>query len=588
MNVRRSWEPAGRATPGPADGNASMDFTRTEVDGVPVFWTESGSELVAGLTFRVGRADESLARAGTTHLIEHLVLYPLGVDARLHHNGQVDAATTTFVTRGGPGEVADFFRAVCANLRDLPAGRLGDEKQVLRTEADGRRPAMTDPLFVARYGAETYGLVALPELGLAATTAEDLRAWADRYFTRGNAALWIAGGPPPDDLRLNLPDGAAVPAPRPTGIKPSTPGYLNAALGGVSWCGLVRRSTRAQVYTTVLGRRLRHELRYQQAVAYSPIVTYAIRDREMAHVLAVADGLPEVHSRLVAAFIREVEKLEESPVTEDELRSAADSMRAEWETPRGAVQHVITAARNAIMDRQTPSIASSKERLAAVTPADVQEVGKEALNNSVFALPRNTTPNRWRFSRIHEDTDPVVAGRQIRSADHPLDRSHLVVGPEGVSLIRGQATGTVRYADCAALLKWPDGARELVGRDALTIRIEPTLWRLKKHAGTIDSMAPAGRSVTMPYRPKEQIPRPWTRRRTRVAGRLLFEPIVAVLVGVVPVVTALILLAKLAPRTAGITAAVLVPALLIGINAGRTARARLLIRAAEQNAKKQH
>ena len=153
-------------------------------------------------------------------------------------------------------------------------------------------------------------MVALPELGLTAATVEDLQAWATRYFARGNAALWITGGPPPDDLRLDLPDGPAMPPPEQTGVKLRAPGYVNAAVGGASWCGLVCGSVRAQVYATVLGRRLQHELRYKQAIAYSPIVTYAIRDREMAHVLAVADGLPEVHSRLVAAFIRGVEELE--------------------------------------------------------------------------------------------------------------------------------------------------------------------------------------------------------------------------------------------------------------------------------------
>ena len=57
-----------------------MEFERSSVDGVPVFWTESGDEMLAGLVFRVGRADESLARGGITHLVEHLALYPLGVD----------------------------------------------------------------------------------------------------------------------------------------------------------------------------------------------------------------------------------------------------------------------------------------------------------------------------------------------------------------------------------------------------------------------------------------------------------------------------------------------------------------------------
>jgi hypothetical protein len=57
-----------------------MEFERSSVAGVPVFWTESGDQMLAGLMFRVGRADESLARGGITHMIEHLVLYPLGVE----------------------------------------------------------------------------------------------------------------------------------------------------------------------------------------------------------------------------------------------------------------------------------------------------------------------------------------------------------------------------------------------------------------------------------------------------------------------------------------------------------------------------
>ncbi len=46
-----------------------MDFERSSVDGVPVFWAEAGEEMVAGLMFRVGRADESLARGGMERLV---------------------------------------------------------------------------------------------------------------------------------------------------------------------------------------------------------------------------------------------------------------------------------------------------------------------------------------------------------------------------------------------------------------------------------------------------------------------------------------------------------------------------------------
>jgi hypothetical protein len=95
---------------------------------------------------------------------------------------------------------------------------------VLRTEADRRRPAISDPLFIERYGADTYGLAGFPELGVGSFQADELRARAAQYFTRGNAAMWITGGPPPAGLQLDLPDGPAMPAPKPAHSESRTPG----------------------------------------------------------------------------------------------------------------------------------------------------------------------------------------------------------------------------------------------------------------------------------------------------------------------------------------------------------------------------
>lgn len=558
-----------------------MEFARTRVDGIPTFWTQSGDGPQAGLVFRVGRADESLARSGVTHLIEHLALYPLGVDARLHYNGQVGAATTTFLTAGSPEEIGRFLQAVCANLHGLPMERLKNEKQVLRTEAHGRRPAITDPLFVERYGAQTYGLVAFPEFGIAASQPTDLKEWAGRYFTRGNAALWVTGGPPPDGLRLDLPDGPAMPAPKPSIRELRTPAYLNAQADGVSSCAVVRRSVAASVYATVFHRRLQQELRHKQALAYSPAVSYAVRDQEIAHVLAVADGLPEVRSRLVAAFIREAERLETDPISEDELRGVTESLGRAVDTPRGAVRRVSAVALNELMGRPTDSVARWRENLASVSVADVHEAGREAMGSSLYVLPPTSSPHRIRFARLDGSSETVVTGRRVRSADYPLDRSHLVLGREGVSVVRDRRVRTVRYAACAALLTWPDGARQLIGRDATAIRIEPALWRLKEPARHLDSLVATDLTVTMPYRPGEEIPRPQTRRRTRAAGWIFLQPTVAVLVGLVPALALLILLARLAPKDGTIEGAILVPGLVAGICVGKIARSRLLMRAAQ-------
>jgi predicted Zn-dependent peptidase len=560
-------------------------FERSRVDEVPVFWTESGDEMLAGLVFRVGRADESLARGGITHMIEHLALYPLGADAGRHYNGQVDAVTTTFVRRGRPEEITGFFRAVCANLRELPTGRLEGERQVLRTEADGRQAGTTGLPFIERYGADTYGLPYYPEYGISAIQAPDLKPWSDRYFTRGNAALWIAGGPPPDGLALDLPGGPAVPAPRPAGQPPRTPAYANAPVRGVAWSALVGRSPAAQAYAAILDRRLRRELRHEQALAYSPSVGYAFRDEQLAHVLAVVDGLPEVRSLLVSAFIREVERLEEKDVSEDELRSAIDSLGPNTGTARGAAQWVTSAARNAIMGRPVRSVAAWEESLAAVSVAQVREVAREAMASSLFVLPQGSVPHRP-FTWLSGCSDTAVAGHRIRSADSPLDPARLVVGADGVSLVRGQAITTVRAAECAALLRWSDGARQFIGRDGAVIRVEPGLWRLKNQASRLDAMVPADRQVAMPYRDQATAPRPWTSRPTRAAGWLLMQPVPSVITGVVPVMAVLVVLAIVAPPDGTVTAALLVFGLALGVSAAQFARTRLLIRAAQQNSRR--
>ncbi len=228
-----------------------------------MFWSEGGpghDGYRAALVFRVGRADETLARGGMTHLIEHLVLHAVG-ETDYHHNGAVDAATTMFITHGEAADVTGFLTKVCDSLRDLPMERFEAEKNMLRTEAEGRNAGLTGQLLLWRYGAATYGLPAYDEHGLADCTSDDVRAWAARWFTRQNAALALIGGPPPEGLELALPDGERRPVPEPTSALPGTPAYFNTDIKGVALTGVVPHSSEAFLYTDVLGRRLHQVLR---------------------------------------------------------------------------------------------------------------------------------------------------------------------------------------------------------------------------------------------------------------------------------------------------------------------------------------
>jgi hypothetical protein len=100
-----------------------------------------------------------------------------------------------------------------------------------------------------------------------------------------------------------------------------------------------------------------------------------------------------------------------------------------------------------------------------------------------------------------------VTGRRHRSrADH---QAILIHGPEGVSLITPPGPSTVPFESCAALLRWPDGARHLIGADGIGVRIEPTLFAITSSALTqIDNAVESTVIVDMPPREPASIPRP--------------------------------------------------------------------------------
>ena len=67
----------------------------------------------AGLIFRVGRADETLARPGITHLLEHLALHRHGL-ADYHYNGATGRAITHFHIAGPRGRGRRHTSTACA------------------------------------------------------------------------------------------------------------------------------------------------------------------------------------------------------------------------------------------------------------------------------------------------------------------------------------------------------------------------------------------------------------------------------------------------------------------------------------------
>ncbi|WP_236569711.1 pitrilysin family protein [Streptomyces sp. MBT59] len=526
-----STAPASGST-APGSGAATVDgastapgfITETEVDRIPTLLapTSGGGPVTAGLYFRVGAADETLATAGLTHLVEHLALHRHGV-SDLHYNGSTAATHTHFVVSGTAGEVVAYLNGVCASLRDLPVERLATEREILRTEQAGRSRGPNHQLPLWRYGARGYGLVSYPEYGTLHLTADAVRHWAATWFTRDNAVLWITGDTVPEGLDLALPAGRRQPLPVPTSALPVTPAYLTGGSGGVVLDGIVRRSTAAALLAEVLSRALFTDLRQRGGYSYTADCGYHPRDADHATITAFADALPQKQDAVVGGFIDVLARLRAGTIAEAELDSARAKFLKQYEIPDVGAAALPSHALNVLTGHENLTPDEHRAHLADVTVEDLRDVARELYDSALIQVPGRGVD--WAgFTEAPQWSGPSFGPEPLGTVhrSRASDAVSLAVGREAVTLTTPRGRISVRYDACAAMRVYPDGARHLIGFDAFVVEVEPTLFAklTPDRMAVIDAAVPATAVVPMPERDPDEIPQP-AARRDGLKGRAL-------------------------------------------------------------------
>ncbi len=478
-------------------------ITETERDGVPVVFTPSPGPMAAGLVFRVGRADETLATSGVTHLIEHLALYRHGV-ADYHYNGTTESLLTHFHMRGCEADVVAYMAAVCAGLNDLPLDRLETEKAILRTEAAGHtRPSL--PLW--RYGAVGHGLVSYPEWGLNRLRPDEVRDWARAWFTRDNAVLWVTGAEIPSALRLDLPSGRRMPAPPLSSALPETPAFFVEGKGDIVFQSVVPRSRAAQVFSGVLERELYRNLRQEGGYSYTAAAGYDTRGDGTATVTAVADALPEQRHAALGGFIDVLAKLRVGRIEPEDIAGVKAKASEAYQHPDAEMARLPGYAVNLLTGQPNQSIEELRSDMAAVGTADVHAAAVDAIGSALLQVPCGTRADWAGFATAPTCSTATAEG--TRYASRESGDVTMVVGGDAISVVTPEGPATVRYAECQAMLTWPDGARMLFGPDGVNVRVEPTLWYI--HPETmlvVDARVPQPVVIPMPARGADAIPQP--------------------------------------------------------------------------------
>ncbi|MGY5059503.1 insulinase family protein [Streptomyces sp. 900105755] len=477
----------------------------TEVDGIPTLFAYATGPMRAGLVFRVGVADETLARTGVTHLVEHLALHRQGL-ADYHFNGATKAAFTHFHVEGAEHEIAAYLNGVCASLTDLPMERLETEKEILRTE-ESRRDNPQLPLW--RYGAQGHGLVSYPEWGVRGLRPDDVQLWAQSWFTQGNAVLWIAGERLPAGLTLKLPAGPRRPLPAATSALPTTPAYFAAGKGGVLLDAVVTDTTAARLYAGVLERELSRALRQQDGSSYTTATDYTDRRDGFALVTAFADALPAKQDAVLGGFLDVLAGLQVGRIGQADVEAVRTRADRALTAPDAAVRRLPAAAEDLLTGRPLRTLDELRYELWAVTPGHLHAVALEAAGSALLQVPAGHSADWAGYTAAPTGSSYAVAGRRFASLQG--DGTALVVGDEGVSVTAGGKEGehvvTVSYRTCAAMMSWPDGGRRLIGTDGLVIDLEPGLYRIDAHTmATIDAAVPPTAVVWLP--PRRQQPKP--------------------------------------------------------------------------------
>jgi predicted Zn-dependent peptidase len=315
----------------------------------------------------VGSRVETKNDAGTSHFLEHMLFKgtakrPTAADISQEiesRGGVVNASTdkevTVFWSRVPARHylvaldvVADMLRAPVLRSSDVESERrvIVEELRMYRDQPQDRVHTLVDELLYPRHplGWEVAGR----EQVVLAMTAEALRGFMQRGYAPSRTVVALAGPISADEATAAVETALGGLEPRePPAAAPATkPGKTRAKLLGkraeqmnlcVGWRGVHTQHPdkyAIDMLNAVLGEgmssRLFLELREKRGLAYD-VHSYDANYVDAGHLVVYAGFAPPNGAEVLAAIMREIERLRDEPVPEVELERVRDFAKGRLE-----------------------------------------------------------------------------------------------------------------------------------------------------------------------------------------------------------------------------------------------------------------
>jgi hypothetical protein len=284
-----------------------------------------------------------------------------------------------------------------------------------------------------------------------------------------------------------------MPPPAPIDTISRTPAWAPGPPDEVTLHSTVRPGLVGWVYVDVLKRELERAL-WAQDLIVDPATDYQTVDTETAMVFAVAPVHAGQRRATLDAFGGTIGRLAAGELQQNDIDEVVAEIRGAHLDELVDPEALPVAAGNLLDGLPVRSTADELAEYDAITLDAVWNVARQVHANALLLAPESA--DHLGYARATRDHFQV-AGDRFRSDADP--ETELIVGDDGVSLVQGPTVSTVVFAECAALLAWPDGTRMLIGNDGVACEVRPTRYALGIDAVMrLDTFVPPDRTVRMP------------------------------------------------------------------------------------------
>lgn len=429
-----------------------------EVDGVPVVVADEDAAFVAaGLTFRVGWADEPIARRGISHLVEHLAHAAIPSRA-IEFNASVGPIETEFWARGRPDEVVGHLNAVVRALANPDLGELAREIGVLKAEGG----MSTFRLLDRRFSNQGLGGRGWNEFVLETEDPALVRGWAAERFGRRAVVGWATGATPGLDLSP-LGPGRSPSWPvvrRPTGWGPRR--HLVWESTAVGWSGEVTTgwagSAALELLVDRATTRLRHDLGASYGVEHGSM---AIGPDARVRWLAADRGAGTSAVTVRDVLLADLDDLAGHGPSGSELDALRDRRLRVLEE-RDVAGWLATMGATELQQGRVPRDAEGvREEWEALQPEHVRAAAEELRSSLLLAVPVEARPSGDELPSIEPPSDTPLDGlayrchrrREGKLLDPASEVADLRIVPGvGVSSTEGGHTVAVPFADATVVI----------------------------------------------------------------------------------------------------------------------------------------